>query len=136
MTQDPSALDRGTLSDIIVYRIGCSREALADAEANMLEGRTRTAANRLYYAMYYAATALLIRKGFSAKSHHGAITLFNKELIKPGIIDISYGVLLSQCFSLRQAGDYMDFVIPTQEEILSLLPMVKKFVSLVEKKIE
>jgi uncharacterized protein (UPF0332 family) len=42
-----------------------ARESVEDARLLLDQGRLPAAANRIYYAMFYAATALLITKGLA-----------------------------------------------------------------------
>jgi len=48
-------------------------------------------ANRLYYACYYAVTALLARKELASSKHTGVKALFNHHFVKAGdvIIEIA-----------------------------------------------
>lgn len=51
------------------------------------------AANRLYYAVFHAINALLIRDGHSVNTHKGSHAIFNLYYIKTGIFPIEYGRL-------------------------------------------
>jgi uncharacterized protein (UPF0332 family) len=51
--------------DLIRYRMGRAREALTDAAAALREERLNEASNRVYNAMFYAATALLATRDLS-----------------------------------------------------------------------
>ncbi len=50
------------INALIEYRLEEAREALADAELLLKAERYRSAANRLYYAAFYAAVAVLLTK--------------------------------------------------------------------------
>lgn len=43
--------------------------------------------NRLYYACYYAVTALLISNGLNATTHAGVRTMLGLKFIKTGLVD-------------------------------------------------
>ena len=45
---------------IVCYRIESAENTLAEVETHRANGFYNTAVNRLYYACYYAATAILI----------------------------------------------------------------------------
>jgi uncharacterized protein (UPF0332 family) len=47
---------------LIDYRLEQAREAVCDAELLLDADRYRAAANRLYYACFYAASAALLTK--------------------------------------------------------------------------
>ena len=56
---------------ILNYRIQKAEKALVEAKDNSMLGHWNLVANRMYYAVFHMASALLIDKGFSAKSHNG-----------------------------------------------------------------
>ena len=53
-----------------------SEEALKVAESTLEDKFYSTSINRSYYAVYYAARALLLKKGKIPKTHSGTISLF------------------------------------------------------------
>ncbi len=70
----------------ITYRIERAKETLIEAhtlfEENLLSGTV----NRLYYAMFYAVSALALLKGFSTSSHGQLRGYFNRKFVKTGIV--------------------------------------------------
>ena len=56
---------------ILNYRIQKAEKALVEAKDNANLGHWNLVANRLYYAVFHITSALLIDKGFTAKSHNG-----------------------------------------------------------------
>lgn len=54
-------LDEETRFSIITYRIDRAKETLTEAEYNAKGGYYNSAVNRLYYACYYAVSALLFQ---------------------------------------------------------------------------
>lgn len=85
-----------------------------------------TCANRLYYAFYYAASALLIRNGISAHTHSGVLAMINLHFVRNGIFDKSEALLMRRLFSLRQESDYDDFINITAEDISPLIDPTKR----------
>lgn len=63
-------------------------------------------ASRAYYAMFYAAEALLLEKGMSFSSHSAVIAAFGKEFAKSGALDPKLHRFLIDGQDLRNAGDY------------------------------
>lgn len=47
------------------------------------------AVNRAYYAMFYAANALLATKGLERSKHSGVIAAFRQHFVKTGIVSMS-----------------------------------------------
>ena len=57
-------LDEENRSIIVNYRLQRAKETLAEVNEIVKLGYWHTAANRLYYACYYAVTALLNNNNF------------------------------------------------------------------------
>jgi uncharacterized protein (UPF0332 family) len=68
-------------------------------------------ANRLYYACFYAVTAVLAKEELASSKHSGVKALFNKHLVKTRQVSKEDGRLYNQLFEARQEGDYVDFVV-------------------------
>lgn len=51
-----------------------------DMDFNAREGKWEAAANRLYYALFHAISALLIYDGHNVKSHRGLIEKIKKYI--------------------------------------------------------
>ena len=67
---------------IIVYRLEKADDVLIEARDCVSLEHWNLAANRLYYAVYYASSALLISAGHTAKTHEGTIGMIGQEKIK------------------------------------------------------
>ena len=122
------SLDQENRTAIVDYRLEKAESALKDAHFLEDNKRYNLAANRLYYALYYAASALLICKGIPTKTHAGLITQISLHLVKPGILSVEDGKLLKVMFELRQEGDYEDFIEIEKEDIEEYTPKVKALV--------
>jgi uncharacterized protein len=95
---------------LVQYRLDRAREALAEAVLLLDNGHANTGVNRLYYACFYAVSALLLTKGLTATSHSGLRTLFHQHLIRPGLLPLGQGPLYDRLFDQRQRSDYADLV--------------------------
>lgn len=62
-------------------------------------------ANRLYYAVFHMASALLIDKGFTSKTHSGVICLLGQEFATKGLLDKDEMRLVSRLQNMRHAGE-------------------------------
>ena len=69
---------------IVRYRIERAENAFLQAKANFKMGFVEVTANRLYYAAYYAVSALLIANKIPAHSHDGNISQFGLHFVKTG----------------------------------------------------
>ena len=70
---------------LVKYRLEQADEALEAAGVLLEKGLDRQAINRAYYAMFYGVLALLATRKLETSKHSGAISLFDKEFIKPGV---------------------------------------------------
>ena len=66
-------LDSQQRRDIIQYRIEKSYKSLEEATAVAKLQYWNLTGNRLYYSVFHMASALLLNKGMSAKTHAGVI---------------------------------------------------------------
>ena len=119
-------------NDIVNYRIENAENTLKEVLAHCDNGYYNTAVNRLYYACYYAATALLIANNIETKSHDGVRQMLGKEFVLTGKIPIELGRFYSVAFSKRSAGDYEDFITHTRDTVMELYPQAKEFVNTVK----
>lgn len=83
--------------------------------------------------MFYAVNGLLLTKGLSSSKHSGIRTLFNKEFINKGLIEIELGRFYSDMFDRRQKGDYRDFVKFEKEDVETWLKKAEVFINAIEK---
>ena len=91
-----------------------------------------TLANRVYYAVFHAITALLIKNGLHAASHQGVSVLFSKHFVKEGLIDVEYGSFFARLENMREKSDYTCLFETTEDEVLPMIPKAKDMVSIIE----
>jgi len=120
------------LDELILYRMNRAYETFKEAETMSANNHFHGAANRMYYACFYAVNALLLREGLSATKHSGVRSLFNRHYIKTGIISADAGILYNTLFDLRQTSDYEDIFNIDAEKINSMMPCVKAFLQEIE----
>jgi hypothetical protein len=81
------------VAELIRYRLARAQESLAEAELLLANDHVRTAVNRLYYACFYAVSALLLTEGYSSPKHSGVRALFDQHWIVPGRLTKDMGRL-------------------------------------------
>jgi uncharacterized protein (UPF0332 family) len=96
--------------DLVLHRVARASETLEDARILANTGRWNACVNRLYYACFYALSALLVRHGLSSSKHTGVRSLFNHHYVKTGNIPKDLARTYNDLFERRQEGDYIDFV--------------------------
>lgn len=84
-------------NDVVNYRIERAFTALDQAKKNVEINCLEVTANRLYYAAYYAASALLIAYGIQTKSHEGNISQFGQQFVLTGIDPETWGDFITSC---------------------------------------
>ena len=102
---------------IVSYRLEKANMAFNESKDCASMGHWTLAANRLYYAAYYASYALLISAGHSAKTHDGTIGMIGQHYIRTGILSSEDGSLLARLQNMRHTGDYDDFLDWTKEDV-------------------
>ena len=65
-------------TEIVKYRLEKAYRTYNEAVGSIKNGYVETAANRLYYAAYYAVSALLISYKYEASTHNGIIQMFGR----------------------------------------------------------
>lgn len=118
---------------IVVYRLEKAENAFVEANDCVSLGHWNLAANRLYYAAYYASSALLISSGHSAKSHEGTIGMIGQHYVRTGILSGEDGILLARLQNMRHTGDYDDFLDWKKEDVEPYISKVEAFVEKIKK---
>ena len=72
--------------------------------------------SRAYYGAFHALCALLFSRGLEAKSHGGAIHLFNTEFVRTGLLGSSHNRLLAGVQRSRELADYDAAVTFSKED--------------------
>ena len=117
---------------LITLRLQRARETISEAKGNMQLGYWRIAANRLYYACYYAASALLIKNNLTAYTHAGVINQFGLHFVTKGHISKEQGKFLKRLFNLRQSSDYDDWFNIDENDVRPLLEPAERFLTEIE----
>jgi len=124
MTEEEKAL--------VTYRMERAREAIDEAKMLFEAEHINLYVNRLYYACFYAVSALLLTKNFSTSKHGYLRSLMHREFVKTGLIPKELGKHFDLLFDSRLEGDYGDFAMFKAEEVKGLLEETQKFVSHVD----
>jgi uncharacterized protein (UPF0332 family) len=117
---------------LVTYRLERARESLEEARILLDRGYGNTFVNRLYYACFYAVSALLLTKGLSSAKHSGIRSLFHQNIVKSGLVDLESGQLYDKLFDNRQKSDYADLVRFDLDEVSDWYDEARRFVDAVE----
>lgn len=105
-----------------------AEEMLEVAQANLDKGFYRSACNRAYYAIFYAASALLYSKGRSYGKHSAVIAAFRQDFIKTGEFDAKWSDVYKMVMDSRQVADYELRDELEKEDALNAVEQAKAFV--------
>jgi len=117
---------------VVKFRLEKAKNTFAEIPVLIKNKLYRTAANRLYYACFYAANALLINDGYEAHTHNGVKTMLGLHYISENKIEKSLGKTYSQLINLRQDGDYEDWIDIEEEDVKPFLEPAEKFIAEIE----
>jgi len=110
------------------YRLEQAEEALSEADLLLNAGHFRGAINRAYYAMFYAIQVLVVKNKVKVSKHSGVISYFDREFVKPGIIEKEFSKWLHRLFDLRQDADYGDMFEPSDDQCRQAVEQARQFV--------
>jgi uncharacterized protein (UPF0332 family) len=127
---------KGDLNDLIKYRSERANQSLYDAKILADAGHWNPCINRLYYACFYAVSALLVKDGHSSSKHIGIRSLFNQHFVKTDKVPKEMASVYNDLFERRQESDYADFVYFTEERVKPLMVSASKFVAFILEMLE
>jgi len=97
--------EHASRQEIALY-IENARQMLEVAAHNLADGFYGSAVNRAYYAIFYAANALLATQGLFRSKHSDVIAAFRQHSVKPGLIEVEYGDIYGRVMDDRHISDY------------------------------
>ena len=107
-------------------------QMLVVATRNLGDGFFASAVNRAYYAIFYAANALLSTQGLARSKHTGVVSAFREHFVKPGLIDAEYSDIYARVMDHRHAGDYELELSLEDEQARTDLNDAERFVQRIE----
>jgi uncharacterized protein (UPF0332 family) len=108
-----------------------AEEALASAKLELNAGHTNFAVNRLYYACFYAVTALLLRDNKQYARHSAVKSEFNRIYIKTSRIDIKWNKFYQKLFDDRQESDYIPTAAFEASDVSTRIQQTSEFINLI-----
>ncbi|MGH9620289.1 MAG: HEPN domain-containing protein [Bryobacteraceae bacterium] len=106
-----------------------ARHAIHGAEILLRESEAEIAAGRIYYAMFYTASALLAENGLGSRKHSGVHALLGEHFAKPGRIDPKFHRLLLDAFDRRLQADYGFEAAITDDEVAAMIQQAREFLA-------
>jgi hypothetical protein len=121
------------IKDLAKYRIERALQTLDEAKLLFDSGYINTYVNRLYYACFYAVSALLIAQEKSTSKHGQLRAMLHRDYIKTGLLSKDSGKHFDLLFQSRQTGDYVDNMVFNPEEVKCWLEKTRRFVEEAQK---
>ncbi len=122
-----------TPDDYVKYRIERAKETIEEVRTHIENKYWNTAINRMYYACFYAVSALLAKDKIDVSSHSGVRQKFGEHFVKTGKIDRNLAKHFTELFEKRNKGDYNDFYDYDEETVLRLYPVSQRFIEVIER---
>jgi len=127
-------MSREEILVLVKYRLEQARTALEDGLFLLEGGRSpQGIVNRAYYAMFYAALALLQKIGKVPSKHSWVISLFDTEFVVKGIFPKEFSKDFHKAFELRQMFDYLVLEPASAAKVREVLEKAGRFVEVVSK---
>lgn len=93
------------------------------------DGHCDFGAGRAYYAMFYAAEALLHEEGLTFRKHAGVHAAFGEHFAKTGRLDAKFHRYLLDAFDKRLQADYGFEAVPTPDEVQELIIQAEELIA-------
>ena len=104
-----------------------SDRAIASASRLLDDGDAEFAVGRAYYAMFYAAEALLDHHGLHFRKHAGVHSALGEHFAKTGKLELRFHRWLIAAFNKRIIGDYGVEADITSDEVRIMVAQAKEF---------
>ena len=117
---------------VVAYRMENARRTLDEVIFHIKQGFYNTAMNRMYYACFYAASALLVANKIVVKSHEGVRQMLGKHFVLTGQLSVGMGKFYTLIFNKRSSGDYEDFINHNQKTVDELYPYALTFINSID----
>lgn len=118
--------------EVALY-IDRAHQMLIVTARNLDDGFYDSAVNRAYYAIFYAANAMLSTQGLARSKHSGVISAFREHFVKPGLIETEYSDIYGRLMNHRHVGDYELELSIGEHQARADLRDAERFVRRVEK---
>jgi uncharacterized protein (UPF0332 family) len=127
------SLDKEKRDTVISLEIAKAFTTQEEVDLLVEKGYWNAAANRLYYSVFHAVSALLIHDGIRIKSHKGAGVMLNQHYIQTNKISPELGKLYRRLELMREESDYNCFYNTSPEELKKELEPARELIDTIAK---
>ena len=90
------------------------------------------AASRAYYAVFYAASAILLAENLEFTTHTGVLRAIHLQFVKTGRLDRQFGQTINWLAELRNIGDYGELQHVPLEEAETAIAAAETFLEQIQ----
>jgi hypothetical protein len=113
--------------ELITKRLNRAYKNLEVANSLLAHEFYGDSVSKSYYAIFFAANALLLTKNLDPKKHSGVISFFNRYFVKTGEVEKELAEILKFAQKERISADYDEFYSASVEEAKLQLENAEKF---------
>lgn len=120
-------MEQPDVREFVNYRIEKAEEVYRASEILYEAEQWNSAVNRLYYACFYVASALLLDRGYGAKSHTGVLAKFSESVVRTGQMSADTFRVYSKLLNWRTKSDYGDMFDFCKEDLDGVMLAARVF---------
>ena len=113
---------------IVELELEKAERILAEYDVLFQAGLWNTLANRLYYAVFHAVSALLVHDEREVGTHKGASIRFQQYYVKTKMFTIEEARFYSRLQTMRESADYNCTFDLSKEEVVNLIEPSRMFI--------
>ena len=127
------SLNETDRSIIVALDIEKAEQTLAEKDI-LCQGKLwSNLANRLYYSLFHAMTAMLVHDHHEVSTHRGVANRFHMYYVKTGIFTVEEGAFYSQMQSMREESDYNCTYNVTEDEIVAKIEPTRQLIEKIKR---
>jgi uncharacterized protein (UPF0332 family) len=120
---------------LVALELERAEKTLREMEVQFQNELWAMVANRLYYALFHAVSALLISEQHEVGTHRGAVNRFHMFYVKEGIFTDDEGQLYSRLQTLRENGEYNCTIEISKKEAVEKIEPTRTLIEKIKKHI-
>ncbi len=120
-------MDEATCREVALY-VESAEKALRVAQLNLDNDFYAAAINRAYYAIFYAANAVLATKKLARSKHSGVLSAFRQHFVKTELLATELSEIYGQVMDDRHEGDYEIITATSKEDAVVDVLQARHFV--------
>lgn len=116
-------------SDLVRFKLVQARDSLEQAKSLLAANMDMDlVGNNVFYAMYYAVLALLLKRKVPPATQSVTLSLFEREFVQSGAFDWRFSEAIRRAFELRKTCSGEGRPVVDRKDIEDLLPVAEDFV--------